>query len=214
MFKKYFIIFSSIILLILSISPISSAKYITSKAKSKLVDIREVDDTIVIDLRYATKNNFTKKKLYSDAIPLLRKETANKLAKVNKEVSKKGYRIKVWDAYRPFSFQQVLWNAAKDKRYVANPKNGSIHNRGGAVDLTLVNSKGKELKMPTDFDHFTSKASRNYSKMNKTAKKNMNYLTKVMKKHGFTTINDEWWHYTDTNWHDYPLLNVPLHSFK
>lgn len=214
MLKKVVIILLSTILVILSTSPSSSAKYITSKSQSKLVDIREMDPTIIIDLRYATNNNFTKKKLYSNAIPLLRKETALKLAKVNKEVAKKGYRIKVWDAYRPFSAQQVLWNAAKDKRYVANPNKGSIHNRGGAVDITLVDKKGRELKMPTGFDNFTSKASRNYSKMDKTAKTNVTYLTNAMKKHGFTTINDEWWHYTDKNWTKYPILNIPLRSFK
>ena len=122
MLKKVFITFLSIILVVLSTSPSSSAKYITSKSNSKLVDLRVIDRTIVIDLRYATKNNFTKKQIYSDAIPLLRKETAIKLSKVNKEVKKRGYRIKVWDGYRPFSAQQVLWNSVKDKRYVANPK--------------------------------------------------------------------------------------------
>ena len=133
---------------------------------------------------------------------------------MNKEVKKRGYRIKVWDGYRPFSAQQVLWNAVKDKRYVANPKKGSIHNRGGAVDITLVDKNGREIKMPTGFDNFTSKASRTDKKMNKTAKTNLTYLTNVMKKNGFTMINDEWWHYTDKNWKKYPILNVPLRSFK
>ena len=208
------ILLSICLALILPAPSGSAAKYPTSKAKSKLTDIRKVDKSIVIDLRYATKKNFTKKKIYPAAVPLLRKETAKKLAKVNKEVKKKGYRIKVWDAYRPFSAQQVLWDAAPDKRFVANPKNGSKHNRGAAVDITLVNKKGKELKMPTGFDNFTSKASRNYKKMDKTAKKNMNYLTKVMKKHGFKTINSEWWHFEDTNWSKYPILDVKLTAFK
>lgn len=192
----------------------SSAAYSTDKKKSKLVDLRKIDNTIVIDLRYATKNNFTKKKIYPVAVPLLRKETAEKLRKVNKEVDKKGYRIKVWDIYRPFSAQKTLYDAAPDKSFVGDPKKGSRHNRGAAADITLVDKEGKEILMPTGFDNFTPKASRNYKKMNKTAKKNMDYLTSVMTKHGFQTISNEWWHFDDTEWEKYPILNVPLTAFK
>ncbi|MBM7649765.1 D-alanyl-D-alanine dipeptidase [Bacillus ectoiniformans] len=188
--------------------------YQKDPSKSHLVDIRKVDPWIVIDLRYATTNNFTKKKIYPAAIPLLRKETAYKLAKVNQEVKKRGYRVKIWDGYRPFSAQRVLWNASPDKRYVADPNKGSKHNRGAAVDITLVDQNRKEVIMPTGFDHFTPAASRNSKTMNQRARINLNYLTHVMKKHGFKTINSEWWHYEDTNWAKYPLLDVPLEAFK
>ncbi|RFU62088.1 D-alanyl-D-alanine dipeptidase [Peribacillus glennii] len=212
--KSYLILFLTFLLCLLPYEQIFAAGYIKSKEKSKLVDIRKLDKTIVIDLRYATKNNFTKKKIYPAAVPLLRKETAAKLVKVNNEAAKKGYRIKVWDAYRPFSAQRTLYNAASNKSYVAHPSKGSRHNRGAAVDLTLVDRKGKELLMPSAFDDFTKRAHRNNPGMNKTAKKNMDYLTSIMKKHGFRTISNEWWHYEDTNWEKYPLLDVPLTSFK
>ncbi|PLT33761.1 M15 family metallopeptidase [Bacillus sp. V5-8f] len=208
------LILLTFLLCLLPYEQISAANYTKSKEKSKLVDIRKFDKTIVIDLRYATKNNFTKKQIYPAAIPLLRQETAAKLVKVNKEAAKKGYRVKVWDAYRPFSAQRTLYIAASNKSYVAHPSKGSRHNRGAAVDLTLVDQKGKELLMPSAFDDFTKRAHRNNPSMNKTAEKNMDYLTSIMKKNGFRTITNEWWHYEDTDWEKYPLLDVPLTAFK
>ncbi|PLS17196.1 peptidase M15 [Bacillus sp. M6-12] len=213
--KKVILLAVSFILLL----PAMNAKavaYTTSKEKSNLVDIRKLDKTIVIDLRYATNNNFAKKQIYPLAIPLLRKETAQKLVMANRELSKKGYRIKIWDAYRPFSAQQVLWNAAapSQKRFVANPLKGSNHNRGASVDITLADKNGKELKMPTGFDNFTAAAAPAYKKMDPTARKNLNILAAAMKKQGFTTISNEWWHFDDSNRKKYPILNVPLDQFK
>src|SRR6185503_14610279 len=120
------------------------------------VKVTDLDPSIAIELRYATTNNFTGKKIYPVDVCLLRKETALKLAAANAEFKKDGYRIKIWDAYRPPYVQQIFWGILPDERYVANPfRGGSKHNRGGAVDVTLIDSEGKELEMLTGFGDFS-----------------------------------------------------------
>lgn len=179
-----------------------------------LVSVSDLDSSIIIDLKYASTDNFTGKVIYPVTVCLLQKETAQKLVNANDEFKKKGYTIKIWDAYRPVYVQQIFWNIVKDSRFVANPANGgSIHNRGTAVDLTLVDSSGKELKMPSKFDDFSTNAYRNNSKMDLEARKNMDYLTNVMKKNGFNTIDTEWWHYEDSNSFKYKIVDVKLNQF-
>lgn len=179
-----------------------------------LVRVQDVDPHIVVDMRYATENNFTKIKIYPVAMCALRKETAAKLAAANHELQKDGYRLKVWDAYRPPSVQKIFWELAPDDRYVANPyKGGSRHNRGGAVDVTLVDEKGNEVSMPTGFDDFTKRASPQNPFMTAEQKVNVNNLRRVMMKHGFEPYEHEWWHFDDSDWKDYPLVEVGLERF-
>ena len=179
-----------------------------------LVCIQNVDSTILIDLRYASENNFTKQQVYPVSIAVLRKETAQKLADANREFYKLGFKIKVWDAYRPPSVQKIFWALIHDDRYVANPnKGGSKHNRGGAVDITLVDLHGKELVMPSEFDDFSEKADPNGPFMTAEAKVNVGHLQRVMIKNGFTPYEHEWWHFDDNDWKDYPLVDVPLERF-
>lgn len=178
------------------------------------IKVDDLDESIVIDLRYASTNNFTGKKVYPENVCVLRKETALKLVKANAEFKKKGYRIKVWDAYRPMYVQKIFWDMVKDNRFVANPKNGgSNHNRGTAVDITLVDDKGKEILMPSDFDDFSSKAYRNSSNENKEVKKNIQILTEVMKKCGFKPLDSEWWHFDDINAKNYKVADIRLEKF-
>ncbi|MDW7675217.1 MAG: M15 family metallopeptidase, partial [Bacillota bacterium] len=158
------------------------------KRLTGLALIEGLDSSIVIDLRYATSNNFTGRQQYAAAIALLRYETALKLARANSELLELGYRIKVWDAYRPLHVQEVLWELVQDHRFVAHPDNGSRHNRGAAVDVTLVDAQGVEVLMPTEFDDFTEKASRSYPQMDPEARINMDILTEVMVRNGFTII--------------------------
>lgn len=181
--------------------------------KYGLVWVQDIDESIVVDLRYASDNNFTGQRIYAAEVCLLTRSTAEKLARVNSEVSQAGYRIKVWDAYRPYYVQQILWDAAEDKSYVANPKSGSRHNRGCAVDITLVDMNGNEIEMPTGFDDFSAKASRKYEGMPEHVKENLRYLTDAMVRNGFQTINSEWWHFEDTDWAKHPILNVALEDF-
>ncbi len=170
-----------------------------------LVDIHTVNSHIRLDIRYATENNFTHRKVYSEAVCRLRTGTAAKLSAVQKELEGMGLGLKVFDCYRPLDVQRKFWALMPDERYVANPAKGSRHNRGAAVDLTLVNAAGAELEMPTAFDDFTEKAHRDYRALPASAIKNRDLLERVMKKHGFVPLPTEWWHFDDADWERYPL---------
>lgn len=164
------------------------------------VRLDEYIPSLEIDLIYATENNFTGKRLYENDVAYLRRGTADKLKNVADEAAEKGYRLKVWDAYRPPSVQFILWQAYPDQRFVANPHKGfSVHSRGCAVDLTLIDFHGKELNMPTPFDQFTPKANRDYSDVSLIQAGNAKYLEELMTRHGFLSIFTEWWHFNDTD---------------
>ena len=183
--------------------------------KYGLVRLKDIDPTFVEDLRYATENNFVKKQIYPEcAVAILRKDVAMKLKKANEIFQKDGYTIKIWDAYRPQSAQYILWDYASDKSFVANPKKGSKHNRGAAVDITLIDESGNEIEMGTEFDNFTEKAAYNYSGHTNIALKNMKYLRNVMEQVGFKGISNEWWHFDDVDWKKYQVLDVGFDEFN
>ena len=140
----------------------------------------------------------------------LRKFVALKLDSVQRELEKVGLGLKVWDCYRPLSVQKILWSIVPDERYVANPAKGSRHNRGCAVDLTLVDSLGNELPMPTKYDDFTEKAHRDYYNLPDTVIKNRKILEDVMKKYGFIPLPTEWWHFDAQGWENFSILDIPL----
>ena len=189
--------------------PVSAASVDT------LVDLSKLSTGLVYDLKYAASDNFTGTKLYSDSICCLQEETAWKLVKTNEEVMKSGFRIKLWDAYRPLSVQKAMWKIMPDSKFLANPyKKGSRHNKGAAVDITLVDENGVEAEMPSGFDDFSLKASRLNPNMSPTAKKNLKILTDAMVKSGFKTINSEWWHYDDADNSKYSLLDVRLEDVR
>jgi D-alanyl-D-alanine dipeptidase len=184
------------------------------EATVKLVDIHKLDPNIIIDLKYATKDNFTGQIVYPVNKCYLREEVAKKLSKVQKKLNKIGLGLKVWDAYRPLSVQYKFWELVPDPRYVADPKTGSNHNRGAAVDVTLVDSKGKELLMPTKFDDFSEKASGSYMDLPEEAIKNRELLKKYMTEEGFEAFASEWWHFNDKNIKNYPILDIPLEKVE
>ena len=189
-------------------------KDVQIKEINGFVLVSSLDKNIVIDLKYATTDNFTKKIIYPNNVCVLRKNTAQKLVKANSQLKKLGYEIKVWDAYRPIYVQQIFWNIVKDSRFVANPSNGgSIHNKGCAVDVTLVDINGNELNMPSKFDDFSYKAYRTNSKQTSEAKKNVDLLTKCMVDNGFTTIDTEWWHFDDVDSKNYKIADIDLKLF-
>ena len=163
---------------------------------------------------YARSDNFTKSPVYSCEKAVLHKEVALALIAVQKELATHGYGIKIWDAYRPFSVQEIFWKLVPDPRYVADPRRGSKHNRGAAVDITLVNlSDGSELEMPTEFDNFTLQAHSHTTKnISKIAIRNRIMLRQVMEKHGFDVEPTEWWHFNFRGWEKFAVLNVPLES--
>ncbi|MDP4145776.1 MAG: M15 family metallopeptidase [Bacillota bacterium] len=177
--------------------------------------LKEIHKCFIIELRYATDNNFTGQRLYQTDICVLRKATAEKLAEANEEFRKLGYRVKIWDAYRPPYVQKIFWDMVKDKRFIANPdEGGSIHSRGCAVDITLVDKNGQELEMPSGFDDFSKNAFRDNPNMSEEARKNVELLTSIMIKHGFTTINEEWWHFEDVDAVKYFVVDIDVSLFR
>jgi len=179
-----------------------------SARKIDLVDIKEVNPRITIDMKYATEDNFTKKRLYDSNTCFLRRSTAIKLDAVQKELERMNLGLKVWDCYRPLAVQQALWAILPDERYVANPKAGSRHNRACSVDVTLIDSKGKELPMPTGFDDFSPRAYHHYQDLPDEAIRNRELLKSLMEKAGFIPLPDEWWHYDDEKWVQYDIMDV------
>ena len=180
------------------------------KSNPDLVDILSINPTIVLDIRYATENNFTHHKLYPVVQCMLRREPAESLSAVQRELKFRGLGLKVFDGYRPLSIQKKLWEAVPDDRYVANPAKGSRHNRGAAVDLTIVDSLGHELEMPTPFDSFSEKAHCDYMKLPKNVLKNRALLERVMERHGFLRMSSEWWHFDFYSWGRFQILDQPL----
>lgn len=201
---------SIILFLLILFAPSTSTQ---ENSKHDLVEIKQVDTGIIFDIRYATENNFTGKKIYKQARCFLRRGTAEKIKKVQKKLKSMGLGLKIFDGYRPLAAQFTLYDAFPDSRYVANPYKenfkGSRHNRATAIDCTLVDLKtGKELKMPSEFDDFSEKAHLDYKKMDREAAKNCKLLEEIMKKNGFTSYYTEWWHFDDTDWKQYSVLNI------
>lgn len=174
---------------------------------SNFVDIKLVDPTIVIDLRYAGPNNFTRRPLYPPGMPaLVRFSVAQRLAFAQKYLRERGYGLKIWDAYRPKTAQEQLWEATRNNSFVADPKGeiGSMHTRGAAVDATLVDRKGKDVAMPTEFDNFTPAAMLYYQGSNPVVRSNLKLLQKAMARAGFYGLRTEWWHFCASDWTTYP----------
>jgi zinc D-Ala-D-Ala dipeptidase len=184
----------------------------SSPADCNLLDISQVIPNIVLDVRYATSNNFLGFAVYAKPVCYLHKKAADALIQVQKELSSIGLGLKIFDGYRPLSVQQAMWDAVQDERYVSNPaKNKGRHTRGTAVDLTLVDREGNELQMPTPFDDFTEKAHSDYPDLPKKVLQNRALLAKVMKRHGFQQLPTEWWHFDLEGWQDdtqFPPLDV------
>ena len=181
-----------------------------SQKAADIVNLKEVNPRIIVDLKYATEDNFTKKKLYDSNSCFLRKSTAIKLDRVQKELERMALGLKVWDCYRPLAVQRIFWDILPDERYVANPKTGSRHNRASAVDVTLVDPQGKELEMPTGFDDFSPRADHHYQDLPGQAIRNRELLKSLMEKAGFIPLPEEWWHYDDDKWMQFDLMDIPL----
>jgi len=178
---------------------------------SELVDIQTIIPTIQIDLKYATKDNFTGQIVYNFSCCLLHKDAALKLRDVQAEFESRGLGLKVWDGFRPMEAQWKFWKLVPDERYVSDPRKGGRHTRGTAVDLTLVTKAGQELLMPSAFDDFSEKAHRDYMGASEEAIRNRELLQEVMERHGFIGIPTEWWHFDLIGWKDYPPIDdIPI----
>lgn len=159
-------------------------------------EVVRLDPSIQLDLRYATENNFVEEKMYDCGRCFLRPDVAKEVVAIHRELQAKGYGLKMFDCYRPRPVQWDLWKKVPDPRYVADPRKGSMHNRGMAVDLTIVDSLGNELDMGTDFDYFGEEAYHRYDKHSAEVAASRKLLLSTMEAHQFRPTSTEWWHYS------------------
>ena len=163
--------------------------------QSDFVRLKDLSPDFVYELKYATPDNFLKQAVYDCGECYLRKSTAEALVKANEAFKQLGYRITLFDCYRPLSVQKKMLKILPGTHYVANPAKGSKHNRGAAVDLTLVDAQGKELNMGTPFDFFGKEAHHTYTEHSKEVLENRKLLKETLDKYNFKSIYSEWWHY-------------------
>ncbi|HNR66470.1 MAG TPA: M15 family metallopeptidase [bacterium] len=180
-----------------------------------LVDVCEMDSTILVELAYATPNNFLGQAVYSSGDRcILRRFAAERLVRAHQSLRKQGYGLKVLDAYRPLSVQEQMWAILPDSRYVADPAKGSRHNRGAAVDVTLVDLAGNDVEMPTAFDEFSEKAASNYADLPRAALHHRSLLQQAMQEQGFSPISSEWWHFDAPGWEKCKVLDISLQAVE
>lgn len=193
----------------------SKRRYLRTVAEDpskRLVDLEAAVPRIQLDIRYATSDNLMKEPLYPVAKALLRAPAAEALNEAQADLAARGLGLKVYDAYRPYRVTTVIWEPFKNPDFVADPTIGSRHNRGCAVDLTLVDGDGEELPMPTAFDDFTEKANHGYKNLPQEATYNRGLLRETMERYGFVALETEWWHYDYRGWERFELLDLPLSS--
>jgi D-alanyl-D-alanine dipeptidase len=178
-----------------------------------LVELAALDPTIKLDVRYATSNNFVGRPVYDQARAFLQKPAAEALLRAHRSLREKGYGLLIFDAYRPWRVTKLFWDVTPraQRDFVANPKKGSKHNRGCAVDLSLYDlATGKEVPMPSAYDDFTKKAYPDYPGGTAEERAARGVLRSAMEAQGFTVEPNEWWHFNYKDWKLYPILDVPF----
>ena len=179
--------------------------------KPELVELVKLDPTIKLDIRYATDRNFLSTPMYSQARAFLQRPAADALLRAHQALRAKGYGLLIHDAYRPWYVTKMFWDATpQDKKiFVADPKEGSRHNRGCAVDLTLYDLKtGKSIDMPSLYDEMSQRAYANYPGGTEEERRHRVLLRTAMEAQGFTVYPQEWWHFDYKDWRHYPIMNV------
>src|SRR5438874_1484391 len=182
-----------------------------NKREADLVELTKLSNSIKLDIRYATANNFVGRPVYPEARAFLQRPAAEALLRVHKQLKKKDLGLVIYDGYRPWTITKLFWEVVpEDKRkFVANPATGSKHNRGCAVDLGIYDLKsGQALPMPSGFDEFTERASPNYKGGTEEERENRDMLRKLMEAEGFTVNPNEWWHFDFKNWQDYAIYDI------
>lgn len=188
-------------------SQVIQNEVVKSVNDTTFVNLKEYSSDFVYDMRYATENNFLNAKVYDCAECYLRFKTVKKLVEANQKFMKLGYKIKIFDCYRPLDVQKKMWAIVSNPSYVADPSKGSIHNRGAAVDITLVDFDRNELDMGTDFDHFGKESAHLYENLSKNVINNRKLLREVMEDSSFKIIKSEWWHYDLVTEENYKVSN-------
>ncbi len=180
-----------------------------------LIDLEKYIPGLVLDIRYATTNNFTQSRVYNLAKAYARKPVADALKKIQSDLKEQGLGIKIFDVYRPYKATVKFYEVYRDTTYVASPYRGSRHNRGCAVDLTLIDLKtGEELKMPTEYDSFRKEAWPSTPMSDPLIRKNRQLLIDVMQKHGFKVNGSEWWHYDFKGWKNFEVMDIDFEELE
>ena len=196
--------------------PADKAAALKPDDPKRLLELVRLDPAIKLDMRYATTNNFTGRVLYNEARAFLAAPAALAVARASKMAQAEGFGLTIYDAYRPWRITKKLWDATPvgpKKEYVANPKRGSKHNRGCAVDLTLHDLQtGKLVEMPTEFDDFSEKAHRDYMGASAAAISNRARLVRYLEAEGFVGLYNEWWHFDFTGWEQFPVMDIPFNK--
>lgn len=209
----------ALLLSLLAAAPAQASGEDAALVAAGLVEPLKADGSLVLDIRYATPDNFTGRTVYPSARCYLRAEVARRLLDAQAALRAQGLGLKIFDCYRPFSVQEAFWKIMPDERYVLEPKRGeggrivksSRHNRGAAVDVSLVDLKsGSELPMPTGYDDFSEKAHRGAPCADKSACANAVLLEKAMAAQGFEPLPTEWWHFDGPGWQRYEPADLPL----
>lgn len=170
-------------------------------------DIGQLDTTILLDMKYATEDNFVKEKMYECGRCFVRPAVAKVILEAQQQLQKENLGLKMFDCYRPKPVQERLWKKVPDANYVAPPWEGSMHNRGVAIDLTIVDAKGNELDMGTPYDFFGEEAHHTYTKHPNEVKANRKKLKSLMESLSLEPIRTEWWHYSYRK-EEYPISEM------
>lgn len=188
---------------------------LASHPEKELVDLERFIPGIVLDIRYATTNNFMKEKIYSLSKAYSRRSVAESLKKAQADFNAQGYGIKIYDAYRPYSATVRFYELYRDTTYVASPYRGSRHNRGCALDMTIVYSKtGQEVPMPTEFDSFKKEAWPTTPVKDPAIRKNRDLLISVMERNGFKVNSSEWWHFDFVGYKAYEVMDIEFEELE
>jgi zinc D-Ala-D-Ala dipeptidase len=190
-------------------------RLVRADPEKRLVDLQTFIPGIVLDIRYATPDNFMKQTLYPVAKAWLRYPAAVALRNAQQDLAQEGLGLEIFDAYRPYSVTERMWEPIKNPDYVADPAYGSRHNRGAAVDLSLIDLRTrKELPMPTPYDDFTARAAQGFNDLPAEVIANRAKLRDVMTRHGFEPLPSEWWHFDFKGWQQFDLMNVDLRDLE
>jgi zinc D-Ala-D-Ala dipeptidase len=184
---------------------------------SDLVELIKLDSSFKLDIRYATSNNLVGKPVYTEARAFLQRPAAEALVKVNTELKPLGYGLLIFDGYRPWSVTKIFWDVTskENKKFVADPKKGSRHNRGCAVDLSLYDlATGKEVQMPGVYDETSERSYPDYKGGTEEQRKMRDLLRSKMEANGFTVYEVEWWHFDFNNWRAYRIENIAFSQIK
>jgi D-alanyl-D-alanine dipeptidase len=200
------------------LTPVSLEGYlqhVSENPDKELVDLEKHLPGVVLDIRYATTNNFTGEKIYNLAKAYARRPVADALLKAQRDFRAHGYGIKIFDAYRPYSATVKFYEVYRDTTFVASPYRGSRHNRGCAIDMTLVDLKtGEELRMPTGYDAFVREAFPTHPVADPQVRKNRDLLIRTMESHGFRVNASEWWHFDFRGYRAFEVLDISFEELE